>query len=179
VLEACQVSTPTTLERPAPALLEWLESHDIEHEIHAHSPTFTARATARAEGVDPRTFAKVVGVADQDGRRCLMILDAVDHLDLAKASRVIGGGEVRLLTEAELASLAPDCQAGAIPAAGPLFGLATYADYAIRDDPAISFNAGSHCYSVRVERTGWERACGVVYGDLASESDDRPAWARS
>ena len=112
------MSTPTTLERPTPALLEWLASHDIEHEIHAHSPTFTARATARAEGVDPRTFAKVVGVASQDGRRHLVVLDAPDHLDLHKARGVIGTGDVRLLTEAELAALAPDCQAGAIPAVG-------------------------------------------------------------
>lgn len=173
------MSTPTTLERPAPALLEWLASHDIEHEIHAHSPTFTALATARAEGVDPRTFAKVVGVASQDGRHHLVVLDSTDHLDLSKARRVIDAGDIRLLTEAELAALAPECQAGAIPAVGSLFGLATYADYAVRDEPDISFNAGSHCFSVRVDRRTWERACGVIYGDLASESDSRPAWARS
>jgi prolyl-tRNA editing enzyme YbaK/EbsC (Cys-tRNA(Pro) deacylase) len=66
-----------------------------------------------------------------------------------------------------------------MPAVGSLFGLGTYADYAVRDDPDISFNAGSHRFSARVERASWERACGVVYGDLASESDTRPAWARS
>ena len=173
------MSTPATLERPSPALLEWLASHDIEYEVHEHSPTFTARATAKAEGVDPRTFAKVVGVATHDGRRFLVVIDATDHLDLPKASRAIGAGDVRLLTEAELAALAPDCQAGAIPAVGALFGLATYADYAVRDDPEISFNAGSHRFSVRVERASWERASGIVYADLASESDSRPAWARS
>jgi len=173
------MSTSTTLERPSPALLEWLAKHDIEYEIHEHSPTFTARATAKAEGVDPQTFAKVVGVATQDGRRLLMVLDATDHLDLRKARRALETGDVHLLTEAELVALAPGCQAGAIPAVGSLFGLATCADYAVRDDPEISFNAGSHRFSVRVERASWERACGVVYADLASESDSRPAWARS
>jgi Ala-tRNA(Pro) deacylase len=172
------MSTSTTLERPLPALLEWLASHDIEYEVHAHSPTFTARSTAKAEGVDPRTFAKVVGLATQDGCHVLVVLDATDRLDLAKARRVIGAGDVRLLTEAELAALAPDCQVGAIPAVGSLFGLTTYADYAVRDDPDISFNAGSHGFSVRVERATWERACRVAYADLASESDSRPAWAR-
>ncbi|MBI3748937.1 MAG: YbaK/EbsC family protein [Chloroflexi bacterium] len=173
------MSTPATLERPSPALLDWLASHHVEYEVHAHSPTFTARATARAEGVDPRTFAKVVGVSSPDGRRHLVVLDATDHLDLSKAGEVIGSDDVRLLSEDELTALAPDCQAGALPAVGALFGLATYADYAVRDDTDISFNAGSHSFSVRVERAGWERACGVVYGDLASESDSRPAWARS
>lgn len=173
------MSTPSTLERPSPALLEWLASHDVEYEVHAHSPTYTARATAKAEGVDPRTFAKVVGVATPEGRHHLVVLDATDHLDLRKARHVIGADDVRLLSEGELAALAPDCQAGAIPAVGSLFGLTTYADYAVRDDTDISFNAGSHSYSVRVERAGWERACGVVYGDLATEIDNEPAWARS
>jgi prolyl-tRNA editing enzyme YbaK/EbsC (Cys-tRNA(Pro) deacylase) len=54
-----------------------------------------------------------------------------------------------------------------------------FADYAVREDPDISFNAGGHRFSVRVERAGWERACGLVYADLAADSDTRPAWARS
>lgn len=173
------MSNTSTLDRPSPALLEWLASHGVEYEVHEHSPSFTAQATAKAEGVDPRTFAKVVGVATHDGRQVLVVLDATDHLDLTKARRVLDADDVRLLTEGELTALAPDCQAGALPAVGVLFGLATYADYAVRDEPAISFNAGSHRFSVRVERAAWERACSVAYADLASESDTRPAWARS
>jgi prolyl-tRNA editing enzyme YbaK/EbsC (Cys-tRNA(Pro) deacylase) len=53
------------------------------------------------------------------------------------------------------------------------------ADYAVRDDRDISFNAGSHSCSVRVERAGWERATGVVYADLAADLDSSPAWAQS
>jgi Ala-tRNA(Pro) deacylase len=173
------MSTPAILDRPFPALLDWLAGHAVEYEVHEHDPAFTAVATATAEGVDPRTFAKVVGVAARDDLNVLVVVDATDHLDLRKARRAIGGGEVRLLTEAEMTALAPGCQAGAIPAVGSLFGLPTYADYAVRDDPDISFNAGSHRFSVRVERATWERACGVVYADLATESDSRPAWARS
>jgi Ala-tRNA(Pro) deacylase len=84
-----------------------------------------------------------------------------------------------LLSESELTDLAPGCEAGALPACGKLYGLSTYADFAVRDDRDISFNAGSHRFSVRVDRSGWERATGVRYADLASESDTRPAWARS
>lgn len=173
------MSASTTLDRPYPGLLDWLASHDVEYEIHEHDPAFTARATATAEGVDPRTFAKVVGVATRDGRNVLIVLDATDHLDLHKAGRVLGASNARLLMEAELTALAPGCEVGAMPAVGSLFGLATYADYAVRDDPEISFNAGSHRFSARVERASWERACEVVYADLAVESDSRPVWARS
>jgi Ala-tRNA(Pro) deacylase len=120
----------------------------------------------------------VVAVASQDGPDSFVILDATDHVDLRKAQRVLGGRDVRLLTEPELGALAPGCELGAVPAVGALFGLATYADYAVRDDPEISFNAGSHRFSVRVERASWERACNVTYADLAEEADTVPAWVR-
>jgi Ala-tRNA(Pro) deacylase len=165
--------------RPFQPLLDWLKSKDVEYEIHEHDLAFTARATAMAEGIDPRTFAKVVGIVTDDGRSALVVLDATDNVDMRKARLALRAGEVRLLNEDDLTALAPGCEAGAIPAVGSLFGLATFVDYAVRDDREISFNAGSHRFSVRVDRAGWEHACDPVYGDLAADADDRPAWARS
>jgi hypothetical protein len=52
----------------------------------------------RAERVDPRTFAKVAGVRTPDGRTALLVLDAPDRVDLAKARRVLDASDVRLLT---------------------------------------------------------------------------------
>ena len=173
------MSAADTLERPDPDLLEWLAGHGVEYEIHEHDRAFTARATAKAEGVDPRTFAKVVGLSVHGGRDVLVVLDATDRLDLRKAAQVFGGSDVRLLTEAEMHDLAPACEVGAVPPVGSLLGLATYADYAVRDDPEISFNAGSHRFSARVERAAWEHASGVVYADLAADTETGPAWSRS
>lgn len=169
----------TTLERPYQPLLDWLAGQDVEYEIHEHETVLTARATATAEGVDPRTFVKVVAVTSHGGPAAFVVLEATDHVDLRKACHVLGASGVRLLTEPELTALAPDCEVGAIPAVGALFGLTTYADYAVRDEPEISFNAGSHHFSARVERARWERACNVIYADLADDADTGPAWARS
>ena len=168
-----------TLDRPYQPLLDWLATQGIEYEIHQHDRAFTARATATAEGVDPRTFAKVVAVASDEGHTALIVLEATDLLDLRKARHVLGARDVRLLTEPELTAVAPDCEIGAIPALGALFGLATYADYAVRDDPEISFNAGSHRFSARVDRRLWESACNVLYADLAEDTEEGPAWERS
>jgi Ala-tRNA(Pro) deacylase len=173
------MNAETTLDRPYQPLLDWLAAGDIEYEIHEHDRAFTARATATAEGVDPRTFAKVVAVVSNDGGTAMIVLDSTDHLDLHKARRALGVRDVRLMTEPQLTTLAPGCEVGAIPAVGALFGLTTHADYAVRDDPEISFNAGSHRFSARVDRTRWERACNVIYADLAEDADEGPAWARS
>jgi Ala-tRNA(Pro) deacylase len=162
-----------------PALLKWLVSRAIEHDVHEHPEAFTARQTARAERIDPRTFAKVVAVRTDDGQAVLLVLDATDRVDLRKAREALVADDVRLLTEAELAALAPDCEAGAMPAVGALFDVPMIADRAIREVAAVSFNAGTHRCAVRVDRGAWERATGVRYADLAEAADQRPAWARS
>jgi Ala-tRNA(Pro) deacylase len=164
--------------RPHAVLLDWLGTHGVDHEVHEHPEAFTATSTARSEGVDARTFAKVVGVSTDDGRHVLVVVDAPDRVDLGKARDVLGS-RVTLLSEDELAQLTPGCEPGAMPAVGALFGLPMYADFAVRVDAEISFNAGTHRYSVRVDRAAWERATGVQYADLATEADEGPAWARS
>lgn len=169
----------TAAGRPYPPLIDWLGAEGIEYEIHEHRAAFTARSAATAEMVDPRTFAKVVVVALHDDRRIMVALDATDRVDLSKIARALGVRDARLLTESELAEVTPGCELGAIPAVGPLFDLPVYADYAVREDPEISFSAGSHRHSARVDRALWERACGVIYADLVMHDEGGPVWARS
>lgn len=164
---------------PHAGLLDWLASTGIEYDLHEHPLTFTARETARAEGIDPRMFAKVLAVETDDGRIALVVVDAADQLDLVKARRVLDARHVRLLNEAELLELAPDCAVGTIPPIGELFAVVVYADHAIREDPTISFHAGSHRFTVHVDRAAWERAANVVFGDLALDREGTPPWARS
>ena len=164
---------------PMKSLMTWLDSAGIDHEVHEHDRSLTAVATARAEGVDPHTFEKVVWVRSADGGDALIVLDANDHLDLGKAKEVLRSGRVKLVPEEELARLAPDCDPGAMPAAGSLFGLPTYADLHVCDAAEISFNAGSHTVAVRVDRAAWEKALGVVYADLAAATWREPDWHRS
>ena len=164
---------------PMETLVRWLDVEGVDHEIHEHGRALTAVATARAEGVDPKTFEKVVWVRSADGGDALMVLDSEDHLDLKKARDVLKSGRVKLVSEDEIEELTPDCDPGAMPAVGSLFGLPTYADFAVRDAPEVSFNAGSHTVAVRVDRAAWEKALGVVYADLKVSTWREPPWSRS
>jgi Ala-tRNA(Pro) deacylase len=172
-------ASASTTSTSYPGLLAWLASHDVEYEVHEHRQAFTARGVANAEGVDPHTFAKVVGARTADGRDVLLVVETTDHVDLRKAAHALGADEVHLLSEAAMTDLAPDCEAGALPAVGPLFGLPMLADRGLHDQEAISFNAGSHRASVRVDRAGWERACGVTYADIAESQAGQPVWSES
>lgn len=174
------IGTPTVTraERAAPSLLDWLAAHGVDYELTEHPATVTARETARVEGLDPHRFAKTVAVQSDDGRRALMVVEATEQLDIGLARRVLGAQEVRLLSEAELEALAPHFAVGTLPPIGELVGLPVYADFTIREDPEITFHAGSHRVTATVERAAWERAVGVAYAALAVTAGE-PAWARS
>lgn len=144
----------------------WLETHEIAYQIHEHPLAYTALATAHAEGVDPATFAKVVGVRSETGRVALVVLDAVDALDLGKVADLVGS-PIRLMSERELAEACPDWEVGTVPPVPALAGEQVFADEAIRADEYISFNAGSHRVAVRLERSAWEDAAEITYGDVA------------
>ena len=172
------VSTMTQATGMAPheGLLQWLRTHGVEYELHEHAPTVTALETARSEGVDARRFAKCVAVVTAEGRHALLVVEAAERLDLGKACDVLDTGHVRLLSEAELFDLAPECEIGTIPPIGELWGVPVYADTSLRSADMVSFHAGSHRFTVHVLRSAWVTAAHVIYGDLAAD-DGRPAWA--
>ena len=170
------LQTPT-FTGPHPGLIDWLAGRRVEYEIREHPETFTAEATARAERIDPHVFVKVVGVVASDGRKAMIALESPDHVDLMKTRRVLGAADVRIMTEREFVALAPECEAGTIPPVPELWNVPVYVDIALRDVPEIAFAAGSHRFSVHVDRRAWERTFGIAYADIAQD-DGRPVWTR-
>jgi Ala-tRNA(Pro) deacylase len=55
--------------------------------------------------------------------------------------------------------LFPDCELGAEPPIGTLFGLPTFADEKLLDDEFLVMQAGTHRDSIRMRREDWERVC--------------------
>jgi prolyl-tRNA editing enzyme YbaK/EbsC (Cys-tRNA(Pro) deacylase) len=103
------------------------------------------------------------------------VVGALDRLDLRKVARALHVEEARLLDEHELAAFTTGTEVGAVPAIGDLFGVRVYADYTIYEAPELTFPAGSHAYTVTVDRAVWSRAARVVFVDLIDD-EDRPVW---
>jgi len=80
------------------------------------------------------------------------------------------GSPVRLLSERELADACPNWEVGAVPPVASLAGEQVFADEAVRENEYLSFNAGSHRVAVRLERSAWEAAAEIIYGDVARRS---------
>lgn len=144
----------------------YLERNGIAYELHVHPRTYTAQGLAHAEHVSGYQIAKPVVVKSKSGF-AMCVLPAPRHLDLRAAGEVLQE-EVRLATEAEMASLFPDCDLGAQPPIGPMFNLKTIMDSGLREDDHLIMQAGTHTEAVRVRRTDWEKLCSPLVANITS-----------
>jgi len=128
---------------PSKKLKAYLDENDIKYVTIQHSPAFTAQEIAAAAHIPGAELVKSV-ILKVDGAFVMAALPASERVDLAALKQEIGASSVVLATESEFADLFPDCEPGAMPPFGNLFGLPVYAASELADDERIAFSAGSH-----------------------------------
>ncbi|MCM2336982.1 MAG: YbaK/EbsC family protein [Pseudomonas sp.] len=131
------------------------EGHAPYTQIH-HPRTLTAVETAAAAHVDRMLFAKSV-VVRVDGKLAMVVLPAGSRVDLTRLSRALGEVPVELASEDEFRTAFPDCELGAMPPFGHLYGMPVYVDSRLARQPEIAFNAGTHTDAVRMPYAEFER----------------------
>jgi len=137
-------------------LQQLLEENGVQYQHSVHPTAYTAREVAVAEHIPPREVAKTVVFLSENGYGMAVLCgDCV--VDLEQLRRDLGLSRVRLATEAELGELFPDCELGAMPPTGNLFGLPVYVDAQLAAQPSIAFNAGTHRDVVRIQFRDFER----------------------
>jgi Ala-tRNA(Pro) deacylase len=66
--------------------------------------------------------------------------------------------QVFLASEADFAHVFPDCEVGAMPPFGNLYGTPVFVDEALTQDKEIAFNAGNHRELIKMSYAEYERA---------------------
>jgi len=145
-----------------------LTERGIAFELTEHREAFTAQEMAGALHVPGARVAKAVMLLADTGL-VMAVLAAPDRVDLARAREALGGGEVRLATEAEFAAAFPDCQLGAAPPFGGLYGVPTYLDRGLLGTQDIVFAAGSHRHSMRLSLAAYRAAAQPIEAHLAAD----------
>ena len=130
-------------------LEEFLNRHDAHYDLIPHPHTGSSMETAEQAHVPGQRLAKAV-ILKEEGRYLMVVVPSVEHVDLASLRAQFGHG-VDLATEEELGQLFPDCALGAIPPAGPAWGMETYLDECLLDEPEVFFEAGDHEELVRID----------------------------
>ncbi len=125
-----------------------LEQAHVSYADVAHIPARSSQYAASVLHVPGKEVAKTVAL--RAGNQVLLaVLPATHHVDLEKLAGVVGT-PVKLIEEQECYQLFPDCQHGAVPPFGELYGLPVYLDEALADVPEIVFSAGTLTEGIRM-----------------------------
>jgi Ala-tRNA(Pro) deacylase len=127
----------------ATKLKAFLDGRGVRYETIGHSPSFTAPETAASAHVSGRDFAKTVIVL-AGGRMAMVVLPAHRKIVLSDLREMLTDQDMRLATEDEFIERFPDCELGAMPPFGNLYGLPVYVAKCLAEEPEITFNAGTH-----------------------------------
>jgi Ala-tRNA(Pro) deacylase len=130
-------------------LSDFLEANRIPYRTEAHPEAFTAQQAAQASHVPGRAFAKSV-LLSVDGTIWMAVVPATQRVDLERVRRCLAAGKVRMATEAEFAPVFPDCDLGAMPVFGSLYGVPVVVSHDLLEGEEIAFTAGTHRDVVRV-----------------------------
>lgn len=137
-------------------LRQLLTSEHVAYRTLPHEVEYDAQRTAAAAHVRGREFAKTV-VLRADGRLCMAVLPASDQVDLEALRRAMGAHELELAGEPEMERAFPDCETGAMPPIGELYGMDVFVSPHLREDEEIAFNGGCHDELVLMRYGDFER----------------------
>ena len=127
----------------SPRLEQFLLEHRVAFRTQPHAATFTAQETAASTHVRGKDLAKPVMV-ELDDRLVMVVLPASERLHLGRLREATGAREARLAHESEFRDHFPECELGAMPPFGNLYGLETIVSDSLAEDDEIAFNAGNH-----------------------------------
>lgn len=154
-------------------LTEFLDGHHIRYVHIHHSPGFTAREVAVSAHIPFREVAKTV-VLTTGNSHLLAVLPASEMVELPLLRELLGKPDIRLTGESDLNALFPDCEVGAMPPFGNLFGMEVIVSPPLTEDDEIAFNAGTHRDMVRMAYADFERLVGPKVLPFSSPRRVRP-----
>jgi Ala-tRNA(Pro) deacylase len=150
---------------------DFLDANAVKYVIISHSKAYTAQGIAAVSHISGKEVAKTV-IVKLDGALAMAVLPASYQVDLTALKHAAGVQEAVLAGEREFKQHFPDCETGAMPPFGNLYGIPVYVDESLTEDKEIAFNAGSHYELIKMAYLDFERLVGP---EVMAFSSDRAA----
>jgi len=141
---------------PVRKLKAFLDREKVKYVSIIHSTAYTAQEVAASPHITGKELAKTV-IVELDGKMAMAVLPANRKIVLQDLREVTGCDEVKFASEEEFKENFPDCETGAMPPFGNLYGMDVYVADALTRNDEIAFNAGSHTEVIRLRYHDFER----------------------
>ena len=134
----------------------YLDEMGVAYRLTRHPDAYTAQDLAMLEHISGRRVIKPV-VVRADGEFVMCALPACHRIDLDELRNQLRATQVELADEARLRDLFPDCELGAEPPIGRLYGMTTLMDESLTHDDRVTFQAGTHTDAVTMTLHDYRR----------------------
>jgi len=141
---------------PVKKLKEFLDREKIKYVSIVHSTAYTAQEVAASTHITGKELAKTI-IVKLDGQMAMAVLPANRKIVLQDLREVTGSDQVKFASEEEFKAQFPECETGAMPPFGNLYGMEVYAAASLADNDEIAFNAGSHTEVIKLAYSDFER----------------------
>jgi Ala-tRNA(Pro) deacylase len=141
---------------PVTKLKSLLDQQHVKYVTLTHSPAFTSQEVAALAHVSGKEFAKTV-IVRLDDKLAMAVLPANRRIVIQDLRDLTGCAKARFATEEEFKKVFPDCEPGAMPPFGNLYGLEVFVAPELAADEEIAFNAGTHTEVMRMAYRDFER----------------------
>lgn len=152
------------------SIRNYLSSQNVPFELIEHPQAVSAQKLAQSMHVSGYKVAKSV-LVKSGGKRCIAVVPAAEVVDPILLSGVLGVSQVELCTEDELQGMFSDCELGAEPPFGRLYGLPVVMDASLLDRDQLVMRAGSHKEALRISRSDFQRIEQPKVGSFAVPVD--------
>jgi Ala-tRNA(Pro) deacylase len=141
---------------PAQRLKGFLDLNKIKYVSVVHSKAYTAQEIAELTHIAGKELAKTV-IVKKDGQMTMAVLPASHKIDWDLLKEATGADKIELAEEEEFEGMFPDCDIGAMPPFGNLYGMEVYVEESLTKDREIAFNSGSHIELVKLSYEDFSR----------------------
>jgi Ala-tRNA(Pro) deacylase len=141
---------------PVERLKEYLDEEHVKYVTIEHSKAYTAQEVAASAHIPGKEMAKTV-MMKVDDELVMVVMPASRQVAVGTLKSALGSSDVELADEADFKGKFPDCEVGAMPPFGNLYGMKVFVSQALREDEEIAFNAGSHTELIRLPYRDFEK----------------------
>ena len=141
---------------PSKKLKSFLDENKIKYISIRHSSAYTAQEIAAIAHIPGKDLAKTV-IIKIDGKMAMAVLPASYKVSFDNLKDTLGVKEVRLAYEQEFIDKFPDCEVGAMPPFGNIYGMDVYVAESLAEDEEIAFNACNHTELIKMSFSDFEK----------------------
>lgn len=141
---------------PSKKLKSFLDENKIKYVSIQHSSAYTAQEIAAIAHIPGKDLAKTV-IIKIDGKMAMAVLPASFKVSFENLKDTLGVKEVRLAYEQEFIDKFPDCEVGAMPPFGNIYGMDVFVAESLAEDEEIAFNACNHTELIKMSFSDFEK----------------------